>query len=390
LQEHRIVRAIYLICFVNVLIAPDKFKGSLSAMEVCLAVANGLAQIDTNFVVQSVPLADGGEGTCDLLTQWHKGTKVQCIVHGPLFSRFDAHYGISQKGDSAFIETAMASGLSLLQPSERNPLFTTTLGTGELIADALNRNVKRIILGLGGSATNDAGMGMATALGYQFFDKQGELLKPIGENLIHLHHIQQQSVHPRLKRVEFIALCDVTNPLYGPGGAAFIYGPQKGASFQDVQLLDAGLRNFRRVVHKSLKARVDFPGAGAAGGLGAGAKVFLHAAMQKGIEHMTKSTDLEYKIKQADLIITGEGKIDQQTFSGKVVSEVTRLGLKSNKRVIAICGTSEITETELRAQGIEKVISLVDAHTTPESAIQNAVALISSRIALECKYLLNA
>jgi glycerate kinase len=359
-------------------------------MEVCLAVADGLAQIDTSFVIQSVPLADGGEGTCDLLTEWHKGTKVQCTVHGPLFSRIDAHYGISQKGDCAFIEMAMASGLSLLQPCERNPLFTTTLGTGELIADALNRNVKRIIIGLGGSATNDAGMGMATALGYQFFDKQGELLKPIGENLIHLHHIQQQGLHPRLRRVEFIALCDVTNPLYGPGGAAFIYGPQKGASVQDVQLLDAGLRNFRRVVHKSLKTPVDFPGAGAAGGLGAGAKVFLHAAMQKGIEHMIKSTDLEYKIKQADVIITGEGKIDYQTFSGKVVSEVTRLALKANKRVIALCGTAEVTATELNRRGIEKVISLVDAHTTPESAIQNALALISSRIAIECKYLLNA
>ena len=372
----------------NILIAPDKFKGSLSAMEVCQAVAHGLTQIDTNFSVHCVPLADGGEGTCDLLTDWHKGVKVQCNIHGPLFSRFDAHYGISQNGDSAFIEMAVASGLSLLDSSERNPLFTTSLGTGELIVDALDRKVKRIILGLGGSATNDAGTGMATALGYRFCDSQGEILKPTGENLIHLHHIEQQDVHPRLKRVEFIALCDVTNPLYGPEGAAFVYGPQKGANSREVELLDAGLRNFRRVVHRSLKTSVDFPGAGAAGGLGAGAKVFLHASMEKGIEHMIKSTDLAFKIKQADLVITGEGKIDHQTFSGKVVSAVTRLAQKASKPVIAICGRSDIADAELKRQGIEKVISLMDDNTTLESAIQNATALISSRISLECRSLL--
>jgi glycerate kinase len=224
-------------------------------------------------------------------------------------------------------------------------------------------------------------MGMATALGYRFIDNEGEILKPTGENLIHLRHIEQQHVHPRLKRVEFIALCDVTNPLYGPDGAAFIYGPQKGANAKDVQLLDAGLRNFRRVVHKSLKTSVDFPGAGAAGGLGAGAKVFLNATMQKGIEHMISTTDLAFKINQADIIITGEGKIDQQTFSGKVVSAVTHLAQKAKKRVIAICGTSEIADTQLKHQGIEKVISLMDDNTSLESAIQNAAALISSRIA---------
>lgn len=372
----------------NILIAPDKFKGSLNAREVCEAVANGLLQINPNAIIHTVPLADGGEGTCDLLTEWHEGRRMELDVHGPLFSPVSAHYGISKEGDVAFIEMAVASGLTLLKPEERNPLMTTTLGTGELIADSLNRQVKKIILGLGGSATNDGGMGMAMALGYEFCDVDGESLKPTGENLIHLHHIKYNAVYPQLKKVQVVALCDVTNPLFGPHGAAFVYGTQKGASKQAVELLDAGLRNFRRVVHKYLKTSVDFPGSGAAGGLGAGAKVFLHATMEKGISHMIRTTCLEEKINKADFIITGEGKIDTQTFSGKVVSEVARLAQRSGKPIIAICGKCELSEREMHTYGIKKVISLVDNNTTTESAIQNASALITMKTFEECKNLM--
>ncbi len=368
----------------NILIAPDKFKGSLSASEVCHAVARGLLQINPDAIIQTVPLADGGEGTCDLLTEWHEGRKIELVVHGPLFSPVSAHYGISKGGDVAFIEMAVASGLTLLKAEERNPLNTTTLGTGDLIVDALNRQVKKIILGLGGSATNDGGMGMAMALGYKFCDVEGDILKPIGENLIHLHHIKYDAIHPQLKNVQVKALCDVTNPLYGLDGAAFVYGPQKGASKQDVELLDAGLRNFRRVVHKYLKTSVDFPGSGAAGGLGAGAKVFLNAMMEKGIIHMLQTTSLEEKISNAEIIITGEGKIDSQTFSGKVVSEVTRLAQKSGKPVMVICGKCDLSDKEMHTYGIEKVISLVDTNTTTESAIKNASALITRKIFEEC------
>jgi glycerate kinase len=376
--------------FVNILISPDKFKGSLNAREVCAAVANGLLQINPDATIHSIPLADGGEGTCDLLTEWHKGKTIKLKVHGPLFSPVSAHYGISKEGDAAFIEMAVASGLTLLKPEERNPLITTSLGTGELIADALHRQVKKIILGIGGSATNDAGIGMAMALGYEFCDADGEPLKPTGENLIHLHHIQYKPVYPGLKNVQVVALCDVTNPLYGPEGAAFVYATQKGASKQAVELLDAGLRNFRRVVHKYLKSSVDFPGAGAAGGLGAGAKVFLNATMEKGISHMIHTTFLEEKIKKADFVVTGEGKIDSQTFSGKVVSEVTRLARKAGKPVIAICGKCELSETDMETSGIKKVVSLVDHNTTPESAMQNASALITLKVSEECKNLLKS
>lgn len=369
----------------NIVIAPDKFKGSLSAREVCHAISKGLLQINADVKIQEVPLADGGEGTCDLLTEWQLGKKIELMVRGPLFALVSAHYGISKNGEEAFIEMATASGLTLLKENERNPMHTTTLGTGDMIVDALNRKVKKIILGLGGSATNDGGMGMAEALGYRFCDVEGELLKPVGENLIHIHHIVREAIHPQLKNAQVIALCDVTNPLFGPDGAAFVYGPQKGATAQEVELLDAGLRNFRRVIHKYLKTSVDFPGSGAAGGLGAGARVFLNATMEKGIVYMFQTTSLIEKMNRAEIVITGEGKIDKQTFSGKVVSEVTRLALKAGKKVIAICGKCDLSDKEMHAYGVHQVISLVDTNITEDSALRNASALITRKIYEECK-----
>jgi glycerate kinase len=373
---------------VNILICPDKFKGSLTAKEVCSAVVNGISQIDPEAVTVSVPLADGGEGTCDLLTDWHEGKFVAIEVPGPRSTPVMARYGLSKNGDVAFIEMAAASGLCLLESHERDPLLTTSVGTGYLIADALGRGVRKIVLGIGGSATNDAGIGMASALGYDFCDAEGQPLEPTGENLIHLGRIRSGHVNPLLRQTEVIALCDVTNPLFGPEGAAYIYGPQKGASPSAVQILDAGLRNFRRIVHRDLKISIDFPGAGAAGGLGAGASAFLNASMRRGVNFIIENTGLKENIKNADLIITGEGRIDTQTFSGKVVSEVTRLARDAGKNVVAVCGISEITDTEIQAVGLQKIISLVDAETPPESAIQNAAELIAIRIADHCRTML--
>lgn len=373
----------------NILICPDKFKGSLDAREVCSAVASGFASVARDAHIRSVPLADGGEGTCDLLTEWHDGNRIQVEVHGPLFAPITAHYGLSKDGKTAFIEMAVASGLTLIAPAQRNPLLTTTLGTGEMIADAMRRGAKKIILGIGGSATNDAGIGMATALGYTFHDASGEVLKPTGDNLIHIRSIDTSSVNPLLTGVSVTALCDVTNPLFGPDGAAHVYGPQKGAGPQEVQLLDGGLQNFRRVVHKSLKRSVDFPGAGAAGGLGAGAKAFLNAAMEKGVNYFIKSTQLEEHVRQADLIITGEGKIDSQTFSGKVVSEVIRIARKEGKTVVAICGKCDLSDTQINDYGVSKVIALVTEGTTSESAIQHAAEHIKRRIMEEYDHIMN-
>lgn len=369
----------------KILICPDKFKGSLTAREVCDAVGAGLARLSTRFVVESVPLADGGEGTCELLTSWHGGHQVALQVTGPLFTPVTARYGVSSDGATAFIEMAEASGLSIIPAEERNPLITTSFGTGELIADALNRGARNIVLGVGGSATNDAGIGMASALGFEFYDAGGELLKPSGENLIHIRHIGMDHRHPELARARITALCDVTNPLYGPDGAAYVYGPQKGADKVAVELLDAGLRNFRRVAHKHLGTSVDFPGAGAAGGLGAGARVFLNATIQKGVDHIIQSTGLDERICMADVVITGEGRLDSQTFSGKVVSEVLKLAEKRGKPVIAICGSCDLSEDETLAKGIARVISLVDNDTSSESAIQNAATYIARKVAEECK-----
>ncbi len=367
----------------KIVIAPDKFRGSLSAKEVCAAVASGVLMARPDTVIQSVPLADGGEGTCDLLTEWSGGAHIHMNVQGPLFTPVAARYGISKNGDTAFIEMAVASGLTLLKAEERNPLLTSSVGTGELIVDALNRKVRKIILGLGGSATIDAGIGMATALGYEFDDADGEPLKPTGENLIHIRSIHSHAANPMLKNVQFVALCDVTNPLFGPGGAAYVYGPQKGGSDQALDLLDAGLRNFKRMVNKYLKCAADFPGAGAAGGLGAGAKVFLDASIEKGVSFIIQNAHLEEKIKNADLVITGEGKIDSQTFSGKVVSEVTRLAVRAGKPVFAICGKCDLPEGEVRSHGVGKLISLVDDETSPESAMLHASALVTRKIAQE-------
>lgn len=364
----------------KVVVCPDKFKGSLDAPSVCEAVARALSQLSVDAVVERVPLADGGEGTCDLLTSWFEGSKIALTVHDPLFRPTTAIYGISAAGDQAFIEMAAASGLMLLTKQERNPLFTTSLGTGEMIRDALTRKVKNIVLGIGGSATNDAGIGMATALGYKFCDAAGDPLKPVGENLIHIRYIDTSEVISLPSDVKVVALCDVTNPLCGPEGAAAVYGPQKGADARAVALLDAGLRNFRRVVHKFLKTTVDFPGAGAAGGLGAGARVFLKAAMRSGVEYMIQTTGLAHKIASADLVITGEGKLDRQTLSGKVVSHVARLAREACKPVVVICGKNDLTEAEIAAMGIRKVVALADENTSPEFAMEHAAALVTEKL----------
>lgn len=364
----------------KILIAPDKFKGTLSSVEVCEAIGRALKKVDSRLQIQSLPLADGGEGTARLLTEHTKGKWVTCVVHDPLFRKGEAGYGISGDGTTALIEMSAASGLQLLTPYEPNPLKTSTIGTGELIADALHREVKKIVLAIGGSATNDAGMGMATALGYRFYDNQNQVLHPVGENLELLHHIDSTTCNTLLAHTEVLVLCDVTNPLYGPAGAAYVFAPQKGATDQDVIRLDKGLQNFAQVVKEQLQLSTDFAGAGAAGGLGAGAKVFLNASFKRGIDYVMQELNVEAAIHKADIIITGEGKLDTQTLSGKVVVGVTALATQLNKPVIVITGKNELSEAEWRQAGISQVISLVDKNTSSEMAMSKTRNLISKRI----------
>jgi glycerate kinase len=364
----------------KILIAPDKFKGSLTAEEVCLSIEDGLRETIPGVEIIKVPLADGGEGTGELLTHFFGGEIRKVQVTGPLFERIPAEYGTNKDGTMAFIEMAKASGLQLLSKEKQNPLYTTTYGTGELIADAINKGATKIILGIGGSATNDAGLGMAEALGYGFFNSAGEKLKPIGENLIHLHSISTQNVHLKLTAVEFIALCDVTNPLYGTSGAAFIYGPQKGADSKIVKALDDGLRHFEKVIDHAFHQSANFPGAGAGGGIASGAHVFLNAKIQKAMDYMIQATQLEEKVRSSDMVITGEGKIDTQTLSGKVVSAVAQLAGKFKKPVVAFCGRCELRKGELEKIGVHHVISLTDPFTSTEEAIKNASSFILKRI----------
>jgi glycerate kinase len=365
---------------VKILIACDKFKGSLTAKEVCNAISVAIQKKFPEADITAIPLADGGEGMCELLTNLSEGAFKTVSVTGPLFEPVAAQYGLSPDGKTAFIEMAKASGLQLVPLEKRNPLYTTTYGTGELIKDAISNGAEKIVLGIGGSATNDAGIGMAEALGFEFFDSKQRKLSPIGQSLLQLSSLSTNKIHELVRGTEFIALCDVDNPLYGPQGAAFIYGPQKGANESEVQQLDIGLRNFEKVIQQELGMEPNFAGAGAGGGIASGVKVFLNGKIRKGIDYVIEATQLKTKIENADLIITGEGKIDGQTLSGKVVQAVAGLGKQFNKKVVAICGECLLSEDQLKNMGVFKVISLIDSSTSAGEALANASGIIQKKI----------
>lgn len=365
----------------TILVAPDKFKGSLTAIQASDAIKSGLLSVDPSLNIITLPMADGGDGTSELLAMLTGGKMVAARTIDPLFRAMDAIYGLSGDGKVAFIEMAKASGLLLLEPAERNPLYSTSYGTGLLIADALSRGVDQVVVCIGGSATNDAGTGMAEALGYEFYNSKAERLKPTGESLRDLSIIKTDHVNPLVKRTQFIALCDVDNPLYGENGAACVYAPQKGASPEEVKLLDQGLLNFDQVVLRTFHTSANFSGAGAGGGLPAGGKVLLGMTIIPGMKYISEATHLNEKVQVSDLIITGEGKIDRQTLSGKVVMEVASLGARCGKPVVAVCGVCELTDDEIHKMGISGVISLVNESLPPEKAMQQAARHLEQRIA---------
>lgn len=354
----------------RILICPDKFKGSLTASQVCDAAEAGILKKYPGSGIIKLPLADGGEGTAAILTQFFKGKTVKVKVHGPRFEDVEAEYGIAN--NIAFIEMASASGLQLIPKEKRDPLETTSLGTGELILDAVKQGATKIILGIGGSSTNDAGIGMASVLGFKFFDRNNNLLSPIGRNLINIHKIESPS-----SRLNVVALCDVNNPLFGPDGAAYVYGPQKGANPEAVELLDDGLRNFEKVVRETFQKSADFPGAGAGGGIAGGASIFFDLEVKSGIGFLMEILKVKEEIAKADLVITGEGKIDHQSLSGKVVGEILKMAASHGKKTVAICGISELE----KIPGTH-VISLVDAQTSPQEAMENAASLIAQKLSV--------
>lgn len=371
----------------NILIAPDKFKGSLTANKVCEVVREALLEMNSTHVISEVPLADGGEGTFEILVKNSGGHVKQLSVLDPLQRPIQSEYGLSKDNTTAFIEMAKASGLQLLKETERNPLLTSSIGVGQLIVDALDEGVTNIIIGIGGSATNDAGIGMAHALGFRFLNNRNEILNPIGQSLSEIHSIDDTQVDARLHKINFTMLCDVNNTLYGEHGAAYVYGPQKGATSEDVQRLDEGLKHVADLVTRLHHVDLNFPGAGAAGGMGAGAKLFLKATFRRGIDYISELTGLEEKIKTSDVVITGEGKVDEQTFSGKVVAHVLALANQYHKSVFILCGQCALTADELNKFGAERIITLANHPSEWEAAITQPIPLIKSQIKKAFLYL---
>ncbi|MEO6686269.1 MAG: glycerate kinase [Dyadobacter sp.] len=360
-----------------ILVAPDKFRGSLEASEVCQSVAEGIRLAYPDAEIISVPLADGGEGTTRILTEQSKGKFVTAVVHDPLGRFIEAEYGLSGDGNTAFIEMAAASGLNLLKPEERNPLLTNTYGTGELILHAINSGVKKIILGIGGSATTEAGIGMASALGYKFLDKNSKEVMANGENLSSIKFIKTENVNSLLKSVEFIVACDGTNPLYGESGAAYVYGPQKGADDSMVSQLDNGLKNIAKVASETFGNDISSnSGAGAAGGLGAGALWFLNAELREGVSIVMEQTNIAEHVQKADLVITGEGKVDEQTLQGKVVKGLADLCRKNNVSLAVVCGTLVISAQEAQNAGITYAVSVLNRPMNLQQAETEAYSLV--------------
>jgi len=356
----------------KIIIAPDKFKGSLSAKDVCDAVETGIKKFDSTIEIIKHPLADGGEGTLDILQNYFKLKTISVNVQDPLFFSISANYMVSH--DTAFIEMSNASGLQLLEKHQQNCCYTSTIGTGQLILDALEKGFKNIVLFIGGSATNDAGIGMATALGYELYNTKNELINPIGKELINIAKIESKNIFFDLGKINFTVVCDVKNSLFGKNGAAYTYGSQKGASDEEIKVLDLGLQNFSKQVKKHLNKSVDtIEGAGAAGGLGAGAVCFLNANIKSGIDFVMEQTQFKQHLNsKIDLIITGEGSVDKQTLKGKVIKGVSDIATQNNIPFSIVSGVvkdKSLIQEHLKPTTIN---AIMDLNITLEDAIQNA------------------
>lgn len=357
----------------KIVIAPDSYKESLSALEVATAIEAGFREIFPSAQYVKLPVADGGEGTVEAMVAATQGRIVHVPVTGPLGERVDGFYGLSGDERSAFIEMAAASGLELVAPSQRNPLKTTSWGTGELIRHALDVGVKHIIIGIGGSATNDGGAGMAQALGAALVDEQGQAIGPGGGELEKLARIDLSGLDPRLSDCRIEVACDVTNPLIGDDGASAVFGPQKGATPEMIASLDRGLDHYAKTIARDLDLDVlDLAGGGAAGGMGAALYAFCGAQLRQGIEIVTDALHLDEQVADADLVITGEGRIDSQTIHGKVPVGVAKVAKRYNKPVIGIAGSLTADVGVVHDHGIDAVFSVIYTVCSLEEALESA------------------
>lgn len=357
----------------KIVIAPDSFKESLSAKEVATAIKQGFSRYLPNAQYCCIPMADGGEGTVTSLVEATQGRFISTQVCSPLGKQVTATWGILGDNSTAVIEMAQASGLHLIPSSQRNPNLTTSYGTGELINAALEMGVKKIILGLGGSATNDAGAGIMQALGLGLKDKLGSSLPFGGQALTQLHSIDITTLNPKLKQVEIEIACDVTNPLCGENGASAIFGPQKGATKDDIAQLDKALRHFGTYLENMTQRNlINIAGSGAAGGLALPLLAFTQATLSPGIELVAKAVELEKYFIDADLVITGEGRMDSQSAQGKTPIGVALLAKKYHRPVIALVGGYLPDYGVVHQQGIDAVFSIVPGVSTLDDALRNA------------------
>lgn len=362
----------------KILVAPDSFKGSLSSKEVLKAISEGIRRaIDAE--IAGLPIADGGEGTVDALITSLGGKIIDVDVLGPLGNVVKGYFGVLNDG-TAVIEMAASSGLNLVPNDMRNPLITTTYGVGQLIKEALDKGCRKFIIGLGGSATNDGGAGMIQALGVKLLDEDGKDIPYGGGNLHKLKKVDTSSIDKRVYESSFIVASDVTNPLCGEYGASAVYGPQKGATPEMVEILDDNLRHYASVVKETLgKDFLDVPGAGAAGGLGFSLMAFLNAKIRSGIDIVMEASNIDEKIKSCDIIITGEGNTDFQTAYGKAPAGIARIAKKYGKPVVILSGGLGKNYKDLYDIGVTSMFSIVDRPMTLQEAMINAKKLISDR-----------
>lgn len=372
----------------RILIAPQSLKGSLTAAEAGSAIAQGVRKIYPKAEIEIVPVADGGEGTVQALVDASGGKIIQKTVTGPLGEPVPAFFGLMGDGSTAALEMAACAGLPLVPPEKRDPRITTTYGVGELILAALDYGSRHFIVGIGGSATNDGGAGMAQALGAMLLNVQGAEITKGGAALATLTHISTSNMDARLQHCTVEVACDVNNPLCGPRGASAVYGPQKGATPEMVEELDKALAHYARIIERDLGISIaEIPGAGAAGGLGAGLMAFLHATLRPGAQIVFEALGLEDKIRKADLVVTAEGQIDRQTAYGKSVGSVAEIAKRYGLPVLAFAGGLGEHYQDVYTLGVDAVAALPDSPMTLTYAMENAARLMSDAAERACRLL---
>lgn len=362
----------------KIIFAPDSFKGTLSADRICELLKEKAELIFPGCETVGIPVSDGGEGASDVVIAATNGEFREITVKDPLGRDISARYGIF-RGDSAIIEMATASGLPLLSRDELDVRHASTYGTGQLIADALDTGIRKFHIAIGGSATNDGGMGCAAALGARFLDKEGKELEPVPVNLGKIQEIDLSKMHSGIQEAEFVVMCDVTNPLLGESGATYIFGPQKGADDADKKFLEAGMENYAKVLEKTFGRNVaEVAGAGAAGGLGAGLMAFMDARLNRGIDTILSILDFDNVISGADLIVTGEGMMDYQSVFGKVPNGVGLAARKQDIPCVAIVGGMGVNAADIYTCGVDSIITTINGAMPIEKALENAEELFAN------------